>query len=76
MGMRCFAEEIFGPVIAIAKFETEKEVLSLANAVDVGLSSYFFTQDPGQIFRVSRELEFGMVGVNEGLMSTAEGAFG
>ncbi|RXG60881.1 Succinate-semialdehyde dehydrogenase, mitochondrial [Armadillidium vulgare] len=74
--MRCFKEEIFGPVVAIKKFETEEEVLEMANACDVGLAGYIFTQNPAQIFRVSRELETGMVGVNEGLISAAEASFG
>ncbi|VDK86076.1 unnamed protein product [Litomosoides sigmodontis] len=68
--------EIFGPVIAIQKFDTEEEVLALANNCRTGLAGYIFTTDYAQILRVSRNLEVGIVGVNEGLVSCAEAAFG
>lgn len=74
--MECFREEVFGPVAAIKKFETEAEVLQLANAADHGLAGYFFSQDVSQVWRVSRRLETGMIGINEGIISAAEGAFG
>uniref|UniRef100_A0A915PV00 Succinate-semialdehyde dehydrogenase, mitochondrial n=1 Tax=Setaria digitata TaxID=48799 RepID=A0A915PV00_9BILA len=68
--------EIFGPVLAIQKFETEEEVLTRANDTRSGLAGYIFTTDYDQILRVSRILQVGIVGVNEGLVSCAEAAFG
>ncbi|CAG9530999.1 unnamed protein product [Cercopithifilaria johnstoni] len=68
--------EIFGPILAIQKFETEEEVLALANDSRTGLAGYIFTTDYAQILRVSRNLEVGIIGVNEGLVSCAEAAFG
>ena len=75
-GMRIYREEVFGPVVAIKKFRTEEEALKIANDTNSGLAGYFFTQDVSQIFRVGKLLEVGMVGINEGLISTAEAAFG
>jgi len=74
MGLTC--EEIFGPVIPIRKFQTEEEALSLANDCRVGLAGYFYSNDISQCFRVGKKLEVGMVGINEGMISAAEGAFG
>ncbi|KAK7076503.1 Succinate-semialdehyde dehydrogenase, mitochondrial [Halocaridina rubra] len=74
--MPCFREEIFGPVAAIKKFETEEEILSLANISDQSLAGYIFTQDISQVWRVARRLETGMIGINESLISAAEAAFG
>lgn len=74
--MRLYTEEIFGPVVSIIKFGDEKEALRVANDTRRGLAGYFFSQDLNQVFRVSRKLEVGMVGVNEGVISTAEAAFG
>eukprot|EP00094_Tigriopus_californicus_P005264 TCALIF_05074-PA protein Name:"Similar to Aldh5a1 Succinate-semialdehyde dehydrogenase, mitochondrial (Rattus norvegicus)" AED:0.17 eAED:0.17 QI:569/0.8/0.83/1/1/1/6/157/600 len=74
--MECFKEEVFGPVISIKKFETEDEALKIANNSEVGLAGYFYSNDVSQCWRVSRKLETGMVGINEGMMSCAEGAFG
>lgn len=68
--------EIFGPVVAIRKFTDETAVLAAANNSRVGLAGYIFTRDPSQIYRVTRRLQVGMIGVNEGLMSCAEAAFG
>lgn len=74
--MSVYNNEIFGPVVACIKFKDEKEALEIANSTRSGLASYFYTDDVAQIFRVSKQLEFGMVGVNEGLISTTEAAFG
>lgn len=74
--MRLYSEEIFGPVVSIIKFRTEQEALKIANDTRRGLAGYFFSQDLSQVFRVARKLEVGMVGVNEGIISTAEAAFG
>ena len=74
--MLCAKEETFGPVAPVFKFETEAEVIALANATEFGLASYFYSRDIGRIFRVGEALEYGMVGVNTGLISTAEVPFG
>ncbi|XP_018023624.1 succinate-semialdehyde dehydrogenase, mitochondrial [Hyalella azteca] len=74
--MPCVATEIFGPVVAISKFETEEEALRIANDCKSGLAGYFISQDVSQVWRVARQLEVGMVGINEGLISAAEAAFG
>lgn len=74
--MSVYKEEVFGPVAVIIKFDTEEEVIKMANDTPRGLASYFYSQDISQIFRVSKRLECGMVGINEGLISTAEAAFG
>ncbi|CAD5372215.1 succinate-semialdehyde dehydrogenase I, NADP-dependent [Rubrivivax sp. A210] len=74
--MLCAKEETFGPVAPVFRFETEAEVVALANATEFGLASYFYSRDIGRIFRVGEALEYGMVGVNTGLISTAEVPFG
>jgi succinate-semialdehyde dehydrogenase/glutarate-semialdehyde dehydrogenase len=74
--MLCSREETFGPVAPVFKFQTEADAIQLANATEFGLASYFYSRDIGRIFRVSEALEYGMVGVNTGLISTAEVPFG
>ena len=74
--MLCAREETFGPVAPVFKFQTEAEAVALANATEFGLASYFYSRDIGRIFRVGEALEYGMVGVNTGLISTAEVPFG
>uniref|UniRef100_A0A0A9YDL6 Succinate-semialdehyde dehydrogenase, mitochondrial n=1 Tax=Lygus hesperus TaxID=30085 RepID=A0A0A9YDL6_LYGHE len=74
--MLCYNEEIFGPVVSCIRFKTEEEVLRIANSSESGLAGYFFSQDLSQIFRVAEALEVGMVGINEGAISTPEAAFG
>ncbi len=74
--MRVFKEEIFGPVAPVFKFETEEEVIQMANDTEVGLASYFYTRDPARIWRVGEALEYGIVGINEGLISTETAPFG
>jgi succinate-semialdehyde dehydrogenase / glutarate-semialdehyde dehydrogenase len=74
--MRVSREETFGPVAPVFRFKTEAEVVELANATEFGLASYFYSRDIGRIFRVGEALEYGMVGVNTGLISTAEVPFG
>ncbi|MHA7685016.1 NAD-dependent succinate-semialdehyde dehydrogenase [Cupriavidus sp. PET2-C1] len=71
-----FSEETFGPVAPLFRFETEEEAISLANDTPFGLAAYAYTRDIGRIFRVVEGLEFGMVGVNEGLISTEVAPFG
>lgn len=74
--MEIYSKEIFGPVAVIHKFEDEEEVIKKANDVPVGLAGYFYSKDISQIFRVARNLEYGMIGINEGLISCTEAAFG
>ncbi len=74
--MLCAREETFGPVAPVFRFETEEEAVRLANATEFGLASYFYSRDIGRVFRVGEALEYGMVGVNTGLISTAEVPFG
>lgn len=69
-------QEIFGPVAPLIKFNSEAEVIALANATPFGLASYFYTQDPARIWRVAEELECGMVGINEGIFSSELAPFG
>lgn len=74
--MLCAREETFGPVAPVFRFKEESEVIGLANATEFGLASYFYSRDIGRIFRVAEGLEYGMVGINTGLISTAEVPFG
>ena len=74
--MLCAREETFGPVAPVFRFKTEAEAIALANATEFGLASYFYSRDIGRIFRVAEALEYGMVGINTGLISTAEVPFG
>jgi succinate-semialdehyde dehydrogenase/glutarate-semialdehyde dehydrogenase len=74
--MRCAREETFGPVAPVFRFRTEAEAIAAANATEFGLASYFYSRDIGRIFRVAEALEYGMVGINTGLISTAEVPFG
>ncbi|RDK06267.1 NAD-dependent succinate-semialdehyde dehydrogenase [Cupriavidus lacunae] len=71
-----FNEETFGPVAPLFRFETEAEAISLANDTPFGLAAYVYARDVGRIFRVVDELEFGIVGVNEGIISTEVAPFG
>jgi succinate-semialdehyde dehydrogenase/glutarate-semialdehyde dehydrogenase len=74
--MRVFNEEIFGPVAPIAPFDTEEQALELANATEAGLASYVYTQNYSRIWRFSERLENGIVGINEGIISTEVAPFG
>lgn len=74
--MLCAREETFGPMAPIFKFDHEAEAIKLANDTEFGLAAYVFTQDMSQFIRVSRALEYGMVGVNTGLISNAAAPFG
>jgi succinate-semialdehyde dehydrogenase/glutarate-semialdehyde dehydrogenase len=69
-------EEIFGPVAPVFKFSSEEEVIELANATEFGLASYFYARDLGRVFRVAEALEYGMVCVNDGILSTEVAPFG
>ncbi len=74
--MKIFTEETFGPVAPLFRFKDEKDVIEMANDTEFGLASYFYSRDIGRIFRVAEALDYGMVGVNTGLISTAEAPFG
>jgi succinate-semialdehyde dehydrogenase/glutarate-semialdehyde dehydrogenase len=74
--MLCSREETFGPVAPVFRFQTEEDAIRLANSTEFGLASYFYSRDIGRIFRVGEALEYGMVGINTGLISTAEVPFG
>ncbi len=74
--MEIFDEEIFGPIASIVKFKTEAEVISLANNTKFGLASYFYAQNMAKIWRVAEALEYGMVGINRGAISSAYVPFG
>jgi succinate-semialdehyde dehydrogenase/glutarate-semialdehyde dehydrogenase len=75
-GMLLANEEIFGPVAALVRFETEKEVIALANDTDFGLAGYFYARDLARVWRVAEALECGMLGINTGFMTTVEAPFG
>ncbi len=74
--MRMAREEIFGPVAPLFRFRDDAEAIRMANDTEFGLASYFYARDVGRIFRVAEALEYGMVGVNTGLISTEIAPFG
>jgi succinate-semialdehyde dehydrogenase/glutarate-semialdehyde dehydrogenase len=74
--MRFAREETFGPVAPLFRFETEAEAIRLANDTEFGLAAYLYTHDLGRSFRVAEALEYGMVGLNTGLISTEVAPFG
>ena len=69
-------EEIFGPVAPLMAFDSEAGAIALANSTDYGLAAYFYSRDIGRVFRVAQQLQFGMVGINEGIISNAAAPFG
>ncbi len=75
-GMAFAREEIFGPVAPVFKFSTEEEVIELANATEFGLAAYFYARDLGRVWRVAEGLEYGMVCINDGILSTEVAPFG
>ena len=74
--MKVAHEETFGPVAPLFRFDTEEEAIQMANNTEFGLASYFFSRDIGRIWRVAEALEYGMVGINEGILSTEVAPFG
>lgn len=74
--MKVASEETFGPVAPLFKFETEDDVIEMANNTEFGLASYFYSKDVSKIFRVAEALEYGIVGINTGLISTEVAPFG
>jgi succinate-semialdehyde dehydrogenase/glutarate-semialdehyde dehydrogenase len=75
-GMRCAREEIFGPVAPLFRFKTEADAIALANATEYGLAGYFYARDLGRVWRVAEALEYGIVGVNTGIISNEVAPFG
>ncbi|HYD59954.1 MAG TPA: NAD-dependent succinate-semialdehyde dehydrogenase [Noviherbaspirillum sp.] len=69
-------DEIFGPIAPVFRFSTEEEAISLANDTPYGLAAYFYSRDVGRVWRVAEALEYGMVGINEGMISTEVAPFG
>jgi succinate-semialdehyde dehydrogenase/glutarate-semialdehyde dehydrogenase len=74
--MPVFRNEIFGPVAPVVTFRTEEEAIAMANDTEFGLASYFYTRDIGRVWRVSEALEYGIVGINEGIISNEMAPFG
>ena len=74
--MKIMQEETFGPVAAVVRFQSEQEAIAAANDTDFGLASYFYTRDVSRVWRVAEQLEYGMVGINTGLISNEVGPFG
>lgn len=74
--MRVFSEEIFGPVAPIFRFEDEEEVIAMANDTEFGLAAYFYSRDIGRVWRVAERLEYGIVGINEAIISNEMAPFG
>ena len=74
--MKIFSEETFGPVAPLFRFETEEQAIALANDTEYGLACYAYTRDLGRAWRLTERLEYGMIGINEGLVSTEVAPFG
>ena len=75
-GARCLTEEIFGPVAPVCTFTDESDAISRANATEYGLVGYVFTRDNARVLRVAEALEFGMIGINTGIVSNPAAPFG
>jgi len=74
--MKVAREETFGPVAPLFRFSSEEQAIAMANDTEFGLASYFYTRDIGRTWRVAEGLEYGIVGVNEGIISTEVAPFG
>ena len=74
--MKVFREEIFGPIAPLFKFKTEEEAIAMANDTEFGLACYFYARDLGRVWRVAEGLEYGIVGINEGIISNEMAPFG
>ena len=75
-GMLVAREETFGPVAPLFRFQTDEEAIRLANATEFGLAAYFYSRDLNRVFRVAEALQYGMIGINTGLISTEVAPFG
>ena len=74
--MQFATEEIFGPLAAVFKFDSEEQAIAAANATEYGLAAYAYTRDLGRAFRLNERLEYGLIGINAGLITTVEAPFG
>lgn len=74
--MQIAQEEVFGPVAPLFRFQTEAQAVAMANDTEFGLAAYFYSRDIGRVWRVSGRLQYGMVGINSGVISTAVAPFG
>ena len=74
--MLVMREETFGPLAPLLRFKTEEEAIRIANATEFGLAAYFYSRDIGRVWRVAEALEVGIVGINEGIISTETAPFG
>jgi succinate-semialdehyde dehydrogenase/glutarate-semialdehyde dehydrogenase len=74
--MKIMREETFGPVAPVIRFRTEEEAIAAANDTEFGLASYFYSRDIGRVWRVAEKLEYGMVGINTGIISNEVAPFG
>jgi succinate-semialdehyde dehydrogenase / glutarate-semialdehyde dehydrogenase len=74
--MEIAKQEIFGPVAALQQFDNEEDAIALANDTEYGLAAYFYSRDIGRVFRVAQALQFGMLGINDGMISNAAAPFG
>ncbi len=74
--MQFASDEIFGPIAAVFKFDTEEEVIAAANTTEFGLAAYAFTHDLSRVFRLNEGLQYGLIGINSGLITTVEAPFG
>jgi succinate-semialdehyde dehydrogenase/glutarate-semialdehyde dehydrogenase len=74
--MRFATEEIFGPLAAVFRFDDEEEAIAAANATEYGLAAYAYTRDLGRAFRLNEGLDYGLIGINAGLITTVEAPFG
>jgi succinate-semialdehyde dehydrogenase/glutarate-semialdehyde dehydrogenase len=75
-GADIFRDETFGPVAPLFRFKDEAEAIEMANDTEFGLAAYFYTRDVGRVFRVAEALEYGIIGINEGIISTELAPFG
>jgi succinate-semialdehyde dehydrogenase/glutarate-semialdehyde dehydrogenase len=76
LAMQFATDEIFGPLSAVFKFSTEEEAIAASNATEYGLAAYAYTRDLGRAFRLNDGLEYGLIGINSGLITTVEAPFG
>ena len=74
--MKVAKEETFGPLAPLFKFDTEADVVAMANDTEFGLASYFYSRDIGRVWRVAEQLEYGMIGINTGIISNEAAPFG
>jgi succinate-semialdehyde dehydrogenase / glutarate-semialdehyde dehydrogenase len=74
--MKVTRDETFGPVAPLFRFDTEEQAIKMANDTEYGLAAYFYSRDIGRVWRVAEALEYGIVGINEGIISTEVAPFG